>query len=101
MIIKNTLIAITMLGVLSQGLVSAEITPIPELKNPIRFETQELRETPVIDKDHPDCKDIKYGFEGGQVVKLEGVYYMFTSEMAGDPFLKQIPIHYTLTLLFE
>lgn len=86
MIIKNTLTVITLLGVLSQGLVGAESTTNPELKNPIRFEAQELRPTPVIDKDHPDCKEIKYGFEGGQVVKLEGVYYMFTSEMAGDPW---------------
>ncbi len=27
----------------------------------------------------------KYGFEGGRVVKLDGVYHLFTSEMVGDP----------------
>jgi hypothetical protein len=27
----------------------------------------------------------KYGFEGGRVVKLNGVYHLFTSEMIGDP----------------
>jgi hypothetical protein len=27
----------------------------------------------------------KYGFEGGRVVKLDGVYHLFTSEMIGDP----------------
>ncbi|MCX6937279.1 MAG: hypothetical protein NTU80_05180 [Verrucomicrobia bacterium] len=86
MTIQNLIMAIAALGALAQGTVCAETTPKPELKNPIRFEIQELREMPVIDKDHPDAKDIKYGFEGGQVVKLDGVYYMFTSEMAGDPF---------------
>ncbi|MFZ0293833.1 MAG: hypothetical protein WAL52_09535 [Candidatus Sulfotelmatobacter sp.] len=27
----------------------------------------------------------KYGFEGGRVVKLNGTYHLFTSEMVGDP----------------
>jgi hypothetical protein len=27
----------------------------------------------------------KYGFEGGRVVKLDGTYHLFTSEMVGDP----------------
>jgi len=27
----------------------------------------------------------KYGFEGGRVLKLDGTYHLFTSEMVGDP----------------
>jgi hypothetical protein len=27
----------------------------------------------------------KYGFEGGRVVRLDGAYHLFTSEMIGDP----------------
>jgi len=27
----------------------------------------------------------RYGFEGGRVVKLNGIYHLFTSEMVGDP----------------
>src|ERR1035438_9063206 len=27
----------------------------------------------------------KYGFEGGRVLKLNGAYHLFTSEMIGDP----------------
>src|SRR3984885_4980187 len=27
----------------------------------------------------------KYGFEGGRVLKLNGIYHLFTSEMVGDP----------------
>ena len=41
---------------------------------------------PVIDFDHPDLADNKYGFEGGTVVKVDGTYHMFVGEMAGDPF---------------
>jgi hypothetical protein len=72
MTIKKMIMAIAVLGAVSQGVVCAESTPNPELKNPISFEIQELRETPVIDADHPDCKDNKYGFEGGSVVKIDG-----------------------------
>jgi hypothetical protein len=27
----------------------------------------------------------RYGFEGGRVIKLNGIYHLFTSEMVGDP----------------
>lgn len=63
-----------MLGTVAHEIVCAESTTHIELKPAVRFEIQELRETPVIDAGHPDCKDIKYGFEGGAVAKLEGVY---------------------------
>lgn len=41
---------------------------------------------PVIGPDHPDLLGNRYGFEGGCVVKVAGVYHLFTAEMAGDPF---------------
>ncbi|HEY4764107.1 MAG TPA: hypothetical protein VIH75_10560, partial [Candidatus Sulfotelmatobacter sp.] len=31
------------------------------------------------------AKGNKYGFEGGRVLKLNGTYHLFTSEMMGDP----------------
>ena len=38
----------------------------------------------------------KYGFEGGRVVKLNGTYHMFTSEMVGDPhWVKMKLAHWT------
>jgi hypothetical protein len=40
---------------------------------------------PVITVSHPDAAGNKYGFEGGRVVKVGGVYQLFTSEMVGDP----------------
>ncbi|MGA3031941.1 MAG: hypothetical protein ABSD70_01575 [Terracidiphilus sp.] len=38
----------------------------------------------------------KYGFEGGRVVKLNGTYHLFTSEMTGDPhWVKMRLAHWT------
>lgn len=42
-------------------------------------------DAPVIDKSTPGTETNKYGFEGGCVVKWDGAYHLFTSEMAGDP----------------
>ena len=46
----------------------------------------EQRDTPVIGLDHPDVIDNRHGFEGGRVIKLDGVYHLFTAEMYGNPF---------------
>jgi hypothetical protein len=40
---------------------------------------------PVLTTRSSGAEGNKYGFEGGRVVKLNGVYYLFTSEMVGDP----------------
>jgi hypothetical protein len=40
----------------------------------------------VLNPMSPGCEDIKYGFEGGRVVKLGDTYHLITAEMAGDPF---------------
>lgn len=45
----------------------------------------EQRETPVIAKGMPGTEHNKYGFEGGCVLKLDGIYHLFTSEMVDDP----------------
>lgn len=38
----------------------------------------------------------KYGFEGGRVLKLKGIYHLFTSEMVGDPhWVKMRLAHWT------
>lgn len=41
--------------------------------------------TPVITVRSPRATRIKYGFEGGRALKLGLKYYLFTSEMVGDP----------------
>jgi hypothetical protein len=40
---------------------------------------------PVITTRSPGAAGIKYGFEGGRVVKVGRTYHLFTSEMSGDP----------------
>jgi len=54
----------------------------------------ERSEKPVVDSTHPDCKDIKYGFEGGEVIKCDGYYHWFPAEMSGDPFWVKMRIAY-------
>ena len=42
-------------------------------------------EGPVLTINSTGSEGNKYGFEGGRVLKLKGVYHLFTSEMIGDP----------------
>jgi hypothetical protein len=41
--------------------------------------------TPVITTRTPGAEGIRYGFEGGLLVKVGGTYHLFTTEMADDP----------------
>jgi hypothetical protein len=40
---------------------------------------------PVLTTQSHGAEGNKYGFEGGRVIKQDGVYHLFTSEMVGDP----------------
>jgi hypothetical protein len=40
---------------------------------------------PVLTKRSPGAEGIRYGFEGGRVVKVGDTYHLFTSEMAAAP----------------
>jgi hypothetical protein len=42
--------------------------------------------SPVITVKSAGAEGNKYGFEGGNVVKLDGTYHLMTTEMTGDPF---------------
>ena len=42
--------------------------------------------SPVLTVKSPEAEGNKYGFEGGNVVKLLGTYHLVTTEMTGDPF---------------
>ena len=73
------------------GIVGAylSILLVPTLASP-QVENFRLRVTkhfdePILTINSPDAKEIKYGFEGGRVLKLKGTYHLFTSEMVGDP----------------
>ena len=41
--------------------------------------------TPVITTRSPGAEGIRYGFEGGRVVKVGDTYHLFTTEMVADP----------------
>jgi hypothetical protein len=58
---------------------AAAATPAPRLVV-VRQEP-----APVLTTRSKGAEDVRYGFEGGRVVKVDGTYHLFTSEMAGDP----------------
>ncbi|MBM3746639.1 MAG: hypothetical protein FJW34_12655 [Acidobacteria bacterium] len=58
----------------------------------LRLVTQ--HEHPLITVRHPDAAGIKYGFEGGRVVKIGSSYHLFTSEMAADPIWVKMKFGY-------
>src|SRR5580704_9478951 len=65
-------------------------TPFWILATPIAAQTPELVTTkqfdgPVLTIKSSGAEGNKYGFEGGRVLKLNGSYHLFTSEMVGDP----------------
>jgi hypothetical protein len=54
--------------------------------------------SPVITTRSAGAEDIKYGFESGTTLKLEGTYHLFVSEMVGDPFWVRMRLaHWTST----
>ena len=81
-----------------------------------QVENLELRvikqfDEPILTINAADAQGNKYGFEGGRVLKLQGTYHLFTSEMVGDPhWVKMKLAHWTsgnrlhwerVTTLFE
>ena len=61
------------------ALSSPAVGPNVELVVTKRFEG------PVLTIKSRGAEGNKYGFEGGRVLKLNGTYHLFTSEMVGDP----------------
>ena len=55
-------------------------------------------QAPVLTVKSHGAEGNKYGFEGGRVVKLNGTYHLFTSEMVGEPhWVKMRLAHWTST----
>jgi hypothetical protein len=53
---------------------------------------------PVLNANNPDAGDIVFGFEGGRVVKIDGIYHLFTSEMYKPPVWVKMRLgHWTST----
>jgi len=84
---SNILILAVMLGA-SWHRADAAPAALPEdlwATKDVIFEIMPGPDGPVLDQDHPDAKDIKGGFEGGTVVKVDGCYFAFPTERAGLP----------------
>jgi hypothetical protein len=64
----------------AQGVPGVKAQTDPE----ITIEVLSCRDS-VLHPRSPGCEGIKYGFEGGRVVKVGDTYHLFTSEMVGDP----------------
>ncbi len=73
---------------------------VPLLATP-QVENLQLRVTkqfdePILTIVSAGAEGNKYGFEGGRVLKLQGTYHLFTSEMVGDPhWVKMKLAHWT------
>ena len=84
---KHTAAPAIVLGALvfsSCGRNGPVVRPIGESDEIVKIEVLSCRDT-VLNPRSPGCEDIKYGFEGGRVVKVGGAYHLITSEMVGDP----------------
>ncbi len=49
------------------------------------FDVTDGASEPVVDQGMPGTEDIQGGFEGSRLLKLDGVYHLFTTERAGLP----------------
>ena len=53
--------------------------------DPLRLVLVAQHPSPVLTTRSPGAEGIRFGFEGGRVVKVAGTYHLFTSEMVDDP----------------
>ena len=58
------------------------------------FELEWVCDHPVITRGDPGTDGNKYGFEGGCVLKSDGVYHLFTTEMFGNPLWTSTKLGY-------
>lgn len=62
----------------------APLLAAAQAKNP-QLRVTEYFDDPVLTINSAGAEGNKYGFEGGRVLKLNGTYHLFTSEMVEDP----------------
>ena len=80
----------TILALLAVAAVSATLAVVRAHHSDIYAQGKELVvtrrvERPVLTIHSAGAEGNKYGFEGGRVLKIDGTYHLFTSEMVGDP----------------
>lgn len=87
---KINLIKMKIMSILALvGLIvlNAACTPTAKVKSfsEVRLELVQLHPEPIIKAGDPGTEDIKFGFEGGTCRKVNGVYYLFTTEVFDEP----------------
>ena len=76
------------------GKVSSVSDESDSIKNNKTLRVNYVQPTPVISIRSKGAEDIKYGFEGGRVVKVNGTYHLFTSEMYQSPVWVKMRLGY-------
>jgi len=79
----TTILVLLALCLPSCSRVGPAVRSISENDAIVKIEVLSCRDS-VLNPRSPGCEDIKYGFEGGRVVKVGGTYHLITSEMVGD-----------------
>ena len=58
----------------------------------MKLEIIEQHVAPLIAKGSPGTEGNQFGFEGGRILKIDGAYHLFTSEMVGEPMWVKMKI---------
>lgn len=83
-------IASLVLSILSRPILATDQT------NHLGLSVTKKFDEPILTIHTSGAEGNKYGFEGGRVIKLNGTYHLFTSEMVGDPhWVKMKLAHWT------
>jgi hypothetical protein len=62
--------------------------------NDLKLQVTKQFDEPILTVRTVSAEGNKYGFEGGRVIKLNGTYHLFTSEMIGDPHWVKMRLAY-------
>lgn len=70
----------------------------PDFPSRVTLHLLDEHPSPVIQEGFPGTEGIKYGVEGGSIIKLQEIYHYFTAEMQGDPRNNKMRLaHWTST----
>jgi hypothetical protein len=92
---RTSVIEVALIGFMlfSCGMLVVEAGPSAGTYEP-EFTLVEQYPSPVISSTSPGTGGIEYGFEGGRVVKIAGIYHLITTEMMGGPMAVKTRIGY-------
>jgi hypothetical protein len=81
-------------GAAAQAEEAIQPSPLPECRTTLRILEQPA--DPALKRGDPGTENIRYGIEGGCVIKQDGIYHLFTSEIVGEPRIVKMKLgHWT------